>query len=68
MSDYETLLNSTTPINVSYSFSLQESDKSGEYSFSITKTLNGVCSNLPSMDKRFFSSDAYLEISADISR
>ena len=64
MSDYEILLNSTTPINVSYSFSLQESDKSGEYSFSITKILNGVRSNLSSIDKRFFSSDAYLEISA----
>ena len=64
LSDYEMLLNSTTPINVSYSFSLQESDKSGEYSFSITKTLNGVRSNLSSIDKRFFSSDAYLEISA----
>ena len=64
LSDYEILLNSTTPINVSYSFSLQESDKSGEYSFSITKILNGVRSNLSSIDKRFFSSDAYLEISA----
>ena len=63
LSDYEILLNSNTPINVSYSFSLQESDKSGEYSFSITKILNGVRSNLSSIDKRFFSSDAYLEIS-----
>ena len=55
LSDYEILLNSSTPINVSYSFSLQESDKSGEYNFSITKTLNGVSSNLPSMDKRSVS-------------
>ena len=63
LSGYEILLNSNTPVNISYSFSLQESDNSDEYSFSITKTLNGVRSNLSSIDKRFFSSDAYLEIS-----
>ena len=62
LSDYEKLLNTNTPVNISYSFSLQESDKSGEFSFSIVKTLNGVRSNLSSIDKRFFSSDAYLEI------
>ncbi len=62
LSDYEKLLNTNTPVNVSYSFSLQESDKSDEFSFSIVKILNGVRSNLSPIDKRFFSSDAYLEI------
>ena len=60
--NYENILNSNTPINVSYSLTIQNSDTNGEYRISISKTLNGVRSDLEPVGKRFFSSDAYSEI------
>ena len=61
---YQKTLNMNTPVNVSYSLSVVGSENSSDRSISIIKTLNGVSSTLAPIDKRFFSSDAYLDMTS----